>query len=492
MNKIIIPMKYFFLAILLFVGFSSYAQQQGCATPPVKSDWLSKYQQNPSAYRTSPATLYVPLTIHLVGNDQGNGYFSLFSLMNAFCTLQNDFAASDIQFYIEEIRYIDNDNYYEHTFGQGAQMMNINNVNGTINCYVVSDPAGACGYYSPSEEAVALGKSCMGVNDHTWAHEIGHFLTLPHTFLGWEGTDYDPLEATPSFVGFRPVERLDGSNCEDAADGFCDTPADYLSYRWPCNNENLSSQLQKDPTGEEFRSDGTLFMSYANDNCSSRFSDEQIGAMRANLLGPRSFLLDDQTPLTLIGDATPDLLYPIQEELVENVSSFELNWEAVPNADGYIVDLDAVLPAGNFNIGNYETTETNATVSGLVSNKEYQWRVRPYSFEDGCTQFSEFETFFTGELLSSTREIPGLSHFNLFPVPQQAGQVLNLAWSMERSSEMQMRLMSLTGQVLYSEAFFVPAGANRRIVSTQNLPAGVYMLVLENEMGSSRKKVVLR
>lgn len=485
-------MKYFILALFLSAGLSAFAQPEGCATPPVKSEWLTEYQKNPSLYRSSSATLYVPLTIHLVGTDQGNGYFSLLSLMNAFCTLQNDFAASDIQFYIEEIRYINNDDYYEHGFGQGAEMMYLNNVNGTINCYFVSDPAGACGYYNGGPDAVAMAKSCAGVNDHTWAHEIGHFLTLPHTFLGWEGRDYDPLEETPTNVGFRPVERLDGSNCQDAADGFCDTPSDYLSYRWPCNNENFSAQLQKDPTGEEFRSDGSFFMSYAFDDCSSRFSEEQIGAMRANLLGPRANLLDDQTPLTLIGDATATLSSPVQGELIENVNSFELNWEALPTAAGYLVDLDAVLPQGNFNIRNFETTGTSVTVSGIVPNEEYRWRVRAYSYEDGCTQYSEFETFFTGELLSSTQEVPGLSHFNLFPVPQQAGQALNLAWSMERSSEMQVRLMSLTGQVLYSETFFSPAGENRRIISTQNLPAGVYVLVLENELGSSHKKVVLR
>lgn len=489
-------MKYFvLLAAALTLGFNAYSQQKGCATPPGKSAWLQKYQQNPDAYeKRSSDILYVPLTIHIVGNDDGNGYFSLLQLMNAFCTLQNDFVDSDIQFFIEgDIRYINNDNYYEHTFGQGAQMMNNNNINNTINCYIVSDPAGACGYFSPSQDGVAMAKSCMGLNDHTWAHEIGHFLTLPHTFLGWEGTDYDPSENTPNMVGFLPVEKVDGSNCAQAADGFCDTPADYLSNRWSCNNENLSSLVQKDPEGEEFRSDGTLFMSYANDNCSSRFSDEQIGAMRANLLGPRSGFLYDQSPLSLIGDTTPELLSPVNDVLVDEVSSFELIWEPVDGAVGYVIDLDAVLPNGNiFNIGYYESTSNSVSVSGIVSDNDYRWRVRAYSYEDGCTEFSDFQTFVAGTILSNTREVPGLSEFRLFPVPQSAGQSINMEWAMERGSEMQYRLLTLTGQVVKSDAFFSPAGTNRQKINTQGLSAGVYVLVLENELGSSYQKVVLR
>ncbi|NJK83013.1 MAG: hypothetical protein HC912_03550 [Saprospiraceae bacterium] len=31
-----------------------------------------------------------------------------------------------------------------------------------------------------------MSKSCTGRGDHTWAHEIGHALSLNHTFYGWE------------------------------------------------------------------------------------------------------------------------------------------------------------------------------------------------------------------------------------------------------------------------------------------------------------------
>ena len=256
------PMKQLILVILVLftLNTNTYAQQRGCATPPGKSPWLIEYQKSPASYPRSSEVLYVPLTIHLVGTSQGNGHFSIEKLMDAFCTLQHDFEASEVQFFIEgDIRYINNDNYFNHSFGQGAQMMENNNINNTINCYFVNDPAGACGYYSPGQDGVALAHSCVAPNDHTWAHEIGHFLTLPHTFSGWEGVDYDFAESTPNFVNGWPVERVNGSNCATAGDGFCDTPADYLSNRWACNPQNFSNQLQRDPTDVEFRSGRFLF-----------------------------------------------------------------------------------------------------------------------------------------------------------------------------------------------------------------------------------------
>ena len=78
----------------------------------------------------------------------------------------------------------------------------------------------------------------------------------------------------------QAVERVDGVNCDIAGDGFCDTPADYLNYRWNCNNQGLSNVTQTDPLGEKLKSDGSLIMSYSSDVCSYRFSEEQIAAMQ--------------------------------------------------------------------------------------------------------------------------------------------------------------------------------------------------------------------
>ncbi|WP_425421565.1 hypothetical protein [Phaeodactylibacter xiamenensis] len=138
--------QFYLLLLVLIAGYSEIsAQATGdfCATPPGKSEWLESYQRNPENYAVRSGELrYIPLTIHLVGNDEGSGFFTGEQLADALCTLNEDFLPADLQFFIAgDIRYISNSTYYQHTFGQGFQMMQENNVPNTVNCYFVQAAA---------------------------------------------------------------------------------------------------------------------------------------------------------------------------------------------------------------------------------------------------------------------------------------------------------------------------------------------------------------
>ena len=202
---------------ILFMASSLQAQQDlfPCGTREGKVKWLEAYQLNPSAYPESNDTLYVPLTIHLVGKSDGTGFMSERTLLESLCTLNEDFKPSRIQFFIEgPVNYIANSTYYDHTFAQGAQMMNIYKVQNTLNCYIVDSPAGNCGY-SSYNKGIALAINCTQPWDHTWAHEAGHYFSLPHPFFGWEGIEHDYSQPAPNQVNNgRLVERVDGQNCQ--------------------------------------------------------------------------------------------------------------------------------------------------------------------------------------------------------------------------------------------------------------------------------------
>ena len=221
--------KTYFFALLSLLSFSTLRAQEitPCATPAEKSEWLIRYQRNKPSFPRTFDTIYVPMTIHLLGDDSGAGYFPLRKVLDDVCALNEDFAPSGIRFYIEgDIRYINNSDYYVHEeFGPGFDMMEEHNVENTINCYFVENPAGACGY-SIYGLGVALGHNCMAATDNTWTHEMGHAFSLPHTFYGWEGINHSFAQPAPEEVDGVQVEFVSGANCEDAADGFCDTPAD--------------------------------------------------------------------------------------------------------------------------------------------------------------------------------------------------------------------------------------------------------------------------
>ncbi|MCB0574414.1 MAG: metalloprotease, partial [Saprospiraceae bacterium] len=102
--------------------------------------------------------------------------------------LNEDYAATGIRFYFkDDWNLINSTAWYQHAnIPQGIDMMLTNNVPDALNAYFASNVAGNCGYNLPYA-GVAVAHNCAATGDHTWAHEVGHALSLPHPFIGWEG-----------------------------------------------------------------------------------------------------------------------------------------------------------------------------------------------------------------------------------------------------------------------------------------------------------------
>jgi hypothetical protein len=512
---------------LLLTGFFcflftwSFAQQENwpapCGTPPGKTAWLKKYQQNPQAhFRNNDTLLYVPITVHLVGSDAGTGHFNLSRLADAFCKLNEDYEEANIQFYMEGApNYISNSEWFNHeTVLIGAEMMFANNVENTINTYFTTNPAGNCGYNLPYA-GIAMSHSCSGANDDTWAHEVGHNLSVQHPFLGWEGgvshdgsVDHNYLEPAPATVTYdytyfkdtlivdtliidtAQVELVDGSNCFEAADGFCDTAPDYLGGRWFCNGEGESPQLQTDPNGETFRSDGTLIMGYADDPCQSRFTPEQIAAMRANLYEEKADYLYNQEPGPVLGEELPLPISPVQEELAAYNNVF-LEWEAVENASYYVIQLSPLPTYGGLT-KEYTTSGPTLNVTDeLIEDRVYYWRVKAFNNYDFCSTFTESETF-TTSIASNVNNLSFLKDIQIYPNPARQMQDIRVQLVSSRSGNAFLSLKNSTGISIETRAIDIQSGQNRYTVDTDQLPQGLYFIELSTERGEriSRKVVI--
>lgn len=496
------------LALVLALPFAAKAQTQPhpCGTPPRHTDWFKDYMRHRADFRTGADTmLHIPLAIHLVGTDAGNAHLSPMKLLDGFCVLNDDFANSNAQmhFYIESINYIDSTAWYSHpSVIIGYDMMVQNNHPNAINTYIVANPAGNAGYNLPSADGLAVGKTYVNTNNHTWAHEIGHNLSVQHPFLGWEGkiysyTDTTPTRVTYDYTLFKDslitdttiidtawVELVDGSNCAFAADGICDTGPDYLSFGgWQCNSMGQSTILQRDPNFVDFRSDATNIMTYSNDACGATFTAGQIAAMRANLLTEKATYLHSAPSIDTI-DTDVTLYAPTFNSLQD----LRLYWSNVPNATHYVVQV-SILPSFTLLHDEFITTDTTASLSGLLMDRNYYWRVRPFNYGYACTNTTA-GTFDTYNVSPTTEVAAGLT-LQLSPNPVTAQQPLTLALRTQAPTQATVRLVSSSGQLLWSRVMDFHSGDQNVTLPTSDLPAGTYILAIQTPQGIVHRRFVV-
>ncbi|MBX2890322.1 MAG: hypothetical protein KF734_05305 [Saprospiraceae bacterium] len=500
-------MRFFPLLALLMGFFPALAQEPGkhelapCGTPPGLDPFLLEYLAYPEQFveERSSDTLKLGVQIHLLARDNGTGRFSPGQLLDAFCRLNLDFADTRIRLYFKnEWNLINNTGWYQHqTIPQGIDMMLTNNVEGALNSYFAANVAGNCGYNLPYA-GVAMSHGCSGPNDHTWAHEVGHNLSLPHPFIGWEGKVYSFANPTPDTLTYdytyfhdtidtqipapldtALVEYVDGSNCAIAADLICDTKPDYLSYRWDCDNQGKSLVQQKDPTGATFFSDGTLFMSYSFDKCANRFSDEQITIMRAALLNKKPDWLTDEQPQGDI-EGTPTLLAPIGGQLSPTVGTV-LQWSSVPNATRYVVQMSRF---SNFSIRELDvvTSDTTWALGNLVANQNYYWRVRPFNDWYVCTTLSPSATFKSAVVVSTSA--PDAEGWRCYPTLLTAGQPLTMetpvGWL---HHSVQCSVYDAMGRMVWQSNQLVGSDRTLLHLPSASWAAGTYRLVVLHEGG---------
>jgi Secretion system C-terminal sorting domain len=490
------------LTFLTCFGFGLQAQNTGVANPNwcgthTVSPWLAWYHEHKQELALErgldTARLYVPVTIHMVTESSGLGHYPVQEAFRIICTLNEQFSEARIQYYLhpnEPFIYHANSAWNSHDWSNGAEMIESTRIDDRLNCYIVNDPAGNCGY--SWLDAIVMGRGCSGIDNTTWAHEAGHHFSLPHTFSGLEGEEIDYTEAPidPSGTLF---EKVDGSNCATAGDGFCDTEADYLNYRWQCNSDSRSTRTQVDPDGVEFQSDGTLYMSYAFDDCSSRFSGEQIEAMRNNLYTEHAAYLQTSLEVPPIDPSlSVQYLSPI-DSAVTQYNNIVLNWQPVAGAEYYAVQISNSPFFGLLFYNQVVENTTTVTISSSVpNNRTLYWRVKPYSRWDVCdNQESENIGVFKTRNLSSTSELGSVGDVSLLPNPVGGGQTASLIVDNTETLETQLQIMDATGRVCYAANQRLFAGLNTLELPTQQLQAGVYIVSLRTDKGSVLRRLVV-
>ena len=509
--------KVFYLLLALLPCGLAAQHDQYCGTTGT-DPWLIKYKNGAiPVVAKSREIQYIPLNVYFLGDDDDSNYPEPGRFFNSLTLLNRDFADQNIQFFIfDKINYVSNSDY--NTFDRnstdpfsgrhpGQDMLRELNVDNLLNTYVVADPSGLCGYNDRQFDAIVLGRDCLLAGDHTWAHEVGHLFSLNHTFYGWENIKFDefdfdqpaPRANNGPNTPFFTVELADSSNCDVAADLFCDTPADYLGERWSCAADRTFQDTLTDPNGIRFVVPATNIMSYANDNCVSEFSAEQQAAMLSNVADRQrtgEFIHEKTPPEALPTAEDLTLLAPENNEGVPFNDVVDFTWSSVPNADFYVFELNRTR---NFNGGVqyrriYRDTAITLTSANttLDRSSRYYWRVRPVNAFDPTGDFGEIYQFRPG---STTATIDAAldAAVTIAPNPVRPGDVLNVrAVGFGAGGRLDYDFTDASGRVLFTKTGgYVPGDTFTESIDATGLPAGIYFLRLRIDDRFTTRRIIV-
>lgn len=291
----------------------------------------------------------IAINIHIVTDDNGNTNLDTSNISKGINYLNKVFEDAGLEFYVcGNYNYINSTLYYNMHNGLYYAIDSAYGVPNSINMYfvrfIVHYGGGAAGVApTPGGGDWIIIKN--NVDSAVIAHEMGHFFGLLHT----HGLLYDVL-GNP-----YTEEYVDGSNCNETADYFCDTPADpglHLTYGIDVNSQCQYIGNEKDSHLDPYNPDVGNLMSYAPNACLNHFSAEQSEFMLWNYLNRRAYLScsDVQADFNYLQHSSCDSPY-VFNFYNQSINLSNIEWD-VDNDD--ITDYTSLNPSHTYaQAGNY-------------------------------------------------------------------------------------------------------------------------------------------
>lgn len=303
MKKIIVFNLFFYLSLVTALVACNQNKN-----PVVRDDLKLENEildnlNNQPIITVSKDTLRVPIVHHISRNDAGlNAVVTEQRIAKVMRDINTNYKTGKIQFFTRAIKFVDNTEWNTQFVKQDdftqkkilapfedATALNIfyfktllNRRNGEI-----TGSLGATALFPNQGNNIKLSESSVAVeNTATITHEIGHYLGIYHI-----DDDFTDSQGR--------LELVDGSNCAEAGDKICDTPA---SPRLTSSNVDESTceyiGTETDPAGVPYKPDTFNFMtssgrtrSNSDGLCRRRFSQGQIDKMVSVLENERSYLI---------------------------------------------------------------------------------------------------------------------------------------------------------------------------------------------------------
>ena len=500
-------MKKLLTLILLIISIASTnAQHFGCGVNhQFDSEIKNRMIRNRSLYNTistqSRSTIYIPVTIHIVGPTNGGPSANPSKTMEMLCRLNEDFANQNIYFFLDSIRFIAND--FIHSDGYGwpqinamASYKNPNTLNIFVNS-IASQPV--AGYYTPSQDFIFMLSPYANGSSTTITHEMGHFFTLPHTFYGWEGVNAPSLYSNtpaPVDINGQPVENVTRDNCLIAGDGFCDTDADYISYRFSCPIVSLV----QDPNGVTINPDPEFYMSYSSDECMNKFSQEQQNAILADITNRNWLNFPAPSSTAMISSASISPVTPsIGSTISTNTgSTYRFEWDTTGASAAtnwtFILERTVLgIPVEvTFQANIFGNNFADVPLSEFLSNRDYRWSVIPYSVGYTCAGSSSYFNFRTGTISGAETLDNSIFDLKVYPNPATSGSI-NIELNTDFNDQASLSILSADGRNIYIDSNIqINPGNNNYPLDIKSLNNGFYFIVIKSSKMTKTIKLVVQ
>lgn len=458
--------------------------------------------------------LYVPIRFHMTANDDGTGRIKAAKVLDQMAVLIDAYKELGMYLYIDDASF----DYLNSTSIYNKPGNFVNTIIGkkdpnAVNIFITenANPPGSdndagvvLGFYSPNGDYIIIRNNDVLNATSSLTHELGHFFQLPHTFFGWENVyafygwvssqgqvepwdvdQFNGMYTNNTAGGSNEIaEVMNQSNCTFSADRICDTPPDY-NFGFGAGNCVWNNGL-RDKNGDVIDPMENNIMSYFGDCAEYQFTEGQVAVMSANFnSNSRQHLRTGYIPDTTEIVSNHELISPGNGEKLTYYNDIRLDWTDAEGASNYLVSINT--SQGDFN--EYYVTESELYFEELEPNVLYFWDVQP--FNEGYTKAESKSSFFTAGDLTSVKESELIQNVSVFPNPGNVGQDINIALSMEKSTDVSISLIDITGKVVSTDSRNLSQGDNSiRLNSVTS--SGIYILKLDTEDGSIHKKVVIR
>ncbi len=191
--------------------------------------------------------------------------------------------------------------------------------------------------------------------------------------------------------------------------------------------------------------------------------------------------LPPQVPfnLTPFDNAANQLLEtPLRWTTSLNVDAIHIQLGTLATPLGSIANVLTIDPASL--IINDSTLRTAPRITQRLQElRGYYWRARARR-GTAWSEWSPVQTYYTGQVIANSVR-PSMSNTDfissVLAMPNPATHTTTIRWQQEKPAAVRLEVVSLTGQILLSEALsFFHAGTHERVLDLQHLASGSYFL----------------